>query len=112
MNKLIKHQNYKRIDLFSFAKECEELIECQETNVLPTFLGLSSPYLVPEKFIKHKKKFNTEYAPLPQNEKTRIRKFLLNVPVGLQVCLHIQNNIKVVKKVRSNIERLIDSSQN
>ena len=90
MNKLFKHyQNYKRIDLFSFAKECEELIECQETNVLPTFLGLSSPYLVPEKFIKHKKKFNTEYAPLPQNEKTRIRKFLLNVPVDLQVCLHI-----------------------
>ena len=86
MNKLIKDcQNYKRIDLFSFAKECEELIECQETNVLPTFLGLSSPYLVPEKFRKHKK----EYAPLPQNEKTRIRKFLLDVPVDPQVCLHI-----------------------
>ena len=86
MNKLFKHyQNYKRIDLFSFAKECEELIECQETNVLPTFLGLSSPYLVREKFRKHEK----EYAPLPQNEKTRIRKFLLDVLVDLQVCLHI-----------------------
>ena len=89
---LIKQcQNYNRIDLFSFAKEREEVIECQETDVSPTFLGLSSPYLLPEKFIKHKKKFNTEYAPLPQNEKTRMRKFLLNVPVGLQVCLHIQN---------------------
>ena len=94
MNKLIKYgQNYKKIDLLSFAKEYEELIECQETDVLRTFhyisyillhcvrIGLSSPYLVREEFIKHKKEFNTEYDPLPQNEKTRIRKFLLNVPV-------------------------------
>ena len=89
VNKLIKHwQNYKRIDFF-FAKESEELIECQETDALHTILGLSSPYLVPEEFTKHKKKFNTEYAPVPQNEKTRIRKFLLNVPVDPQVCLHI-----------------------
>ena len=92
MIELIKHcQNYNRIDLFSFAKGYEEVIECQETDVSPTFLGLSNPYLLPEKFIKHKKKFNTEYAPLRQNEKNRIRKFLLNVPVGLHVCLHIQN---------------------
>ena len=75
--------------IFFFATESEELIECQETDALHTILGLSSPYLVPEEFTKHKKKFNTEYAPVPQNEKTRIRKFLLNVPVDPQVCLHI-----------------------
>ena len=74
MDKLIKHwQNYKKVDLFFFAKEYEELIECQETDVLRTFLGLSNPYLVREEFIKRKKEFNTEYAPLPQNEKTRIK---------------------------------------
>ena len=71
----------KKIDLLPFAKEYEELIECQETDVLRTFLGLSSPYLVREEFIKHKKEFNIEYDPLPQNEKIRIRKILLNVPV-------------------------------
>ena len=52
MIELIKHcQNYNRIDLFFFAKEYEEVIECQETDVSPTFLGLSNPYLLPEKFI-------------------------------------------------------------
>lgn len=49
-----------------------------------TFVGLSSPYLLPEEFIKEKNDFITEYAPLPQNENTRIRKFLLNVPADLQ----------------------------
>ena len=61
------------------------LIECQETDVLRTFLGLSSSYLVGEEFIKHKKEFNTKYAPLPQNEKSRIKKFLLNVPADPQI---------------------------
>ena len=85
MNKLIKHwQNNKKIDLFSFAREYEELTEYQETDVLRAFLGLSSPYLVREEFVTHKKEFNTEYAPLLQNEKTRIRKVLLNVPVDSQ----------------------------
>ena len=105
----------QKIDLLSFAKEYEELIECQETDVLRTFLSLSSPYLVREEFIKHRKEFNTEYAPLPQNEKARIRKFLLNVPVGLQSYKSVSTfkaSIKSVKKARSNFARLIYSSRN
>ena len=83
--------------------------------VLRTFLCLSSPYLVPEEFIKHKKEFNTENAPLPQHEKTRIRKFLSNVPVDPQSyksLLTFKASTTAVKKRRSNIERLIDYSLN
>ena len=80
-----------------------------------TFLGLSSPNLVPEEFIKEKNDFITEYAPLPQNEKTRIRKFLLNVPADLQSYKSVSTfkaHIRAFKKAIYNIERLIDSSQN
>ena len=35
MNKLLKHwQNYKKIDFYAFAKEYEELVPCQESDVL------------------------------------------------------------------------------
>ena len=46
INKLIKHwQNYKKIGLYSFAKEYEELIECQESDVLRAYLGLMTHML-------------------------------------------------------------------
>ena len=80
-----------------------------------TFLCLSSPYLIPEEFIKHKKEFNTENAPLPQNEKTRIRKFLLNAPVDPQSYKSLfifKASTTSVNKARSNIERLKDYSLN
>ena len=42
IDKLIKHwQNFKKIDLYSFVKEYEELIECQESDILRAYLGLN-----------------------------------------------------------------------
>ena len=95
----------QKIDLLPFAKDYEVLIECQETDVLRTFLSLSSPYLVQEEFIMHRKEFNTEYAPLPQNEKNRIS------PQSYKSVSTFKASIKAVKKARSNID-LIDSSRN
>ena len=47
INKLIKHwQNFKKIDLAAFSKEYEELVQCQESDVLKAYFGLSNPYVV------------------------------------------------------------------
>ena len=46
INKLIKHwQNLKKIDLAAFSKEYEELVQCQESDVLKAYFGLSNPYV-------------------------------------------------------------------
>ena len=90
-------------------------LESASKVVLRTFLCLSSPYLVLEEFIKHKKEFNIENAPLPQNEKTRVRTFLLKVPVNPQSYKYLftfKASTTAVKKRRCNIERLIDYSLN
>ena len=47
MNSLIKKwQNYKKVDLYTFAKEYQDLVECQENDVLRSYLGLDSSYEV------------------------------------------------------------------
>ena len=47
INKLIKPwQNFKKIDLATFSKEYEELVQCQESDVLKAYFGLSNPYVV------------------------------------------------------------------
>ena len=63
---------------------------------------------------KAQERIYTEYAPLPQNGKTRIRKFVLNFPVDPQSYEFVsifKASIKLVEKARS-IERLIDSTRN
>ena len=70
IDKLIKHwQNFKKIDLYSFVKEYEELIECQESDILRAYLGLNGPYVVRKELTNHKKVFNIKYASLSINEK-------------------------------------------
>ena len=47
INKLIKHwQSFKKIDLAAFSKEYEELVQCQESDVLKAYFGLSNRYVV------------------------------------------------------------------
>ena len=47
INKLIKHwQNFKKMDLYEFTKQYENLIEYQESVIQRAFLGLNSPYVV------------------------------------------------------------------
>ena len=71
----------KRIDQHSFDKEYEQLIECQESDLLRPYFGLNSPYVVRKEFTNHKKVINIEYGSLSINEKQKIKKFLLNIPV-------------------------------
>ena len=82
MNKLLKHwQNYKKIDLYAFAKEYEELVQCQESDVLKAYLGLRGPYEVREEFKNNMRNFNMEYTPLSTPEKAKVEELLLNVAV-------------------------------
>ena len=44
INKLIKQwQKYRKVNLFIFAKEYEEFVRCQESDIQRAFLGLDSP---------------------------------------------------------------------
>ena len=79
MKKLLKHwQSYKMIDLYAFAKEYEELVQCQESDVLKAYLGLRGPYEVREEFKNNMRNFNTEYASLSAPE-AKVKELLLNV---------------------------------
>ena len=47
MNKLIKDwQKWKKLGCVRFAEEFEDLISQQESDILRTFLGVSSPYII------------------------------------------------------------------
>ena len=82
MNKLLKHrQSYKNIVLYAFAKEYEELVQCQESDVLKAYLGLRGPYEVREEFKNNMRNFNTEYASLSAPVKAKVKELLLNVAV-------------------------------
>ena len=79
MKKLLKHwQSYKMIDLYAFAKEYEELVQCQESDVLKAYLELRGPYEVKEEFKNNMRNFNTEYASLSAPE-AKVKELLLNV---------------------------------
>ena len=82
MNKLIKHwQNFRKIDLVAFSKEYEELVQCQESDVLEAYLGLSSPYIVRNGFSDYARNFQVEYALLLLEEKKKVKNTLLNILV-------------------------------
>ena len=66
MNKLLKHwENYKKIDLYAFAKEYEELIKAYQ--------GLRGPYEVRDEFKNNMRNFNTEYASLSAPKKAKVK---------------------------------------
>ena len=82
MNKSLKHwQQYKKIDLYDFAKEYEELIQCQEADVLKAYLGLRGPCEVREEFKNNVRNFDTEYVSLsaPENVKVKELYFMLQL---------------------------------
>ena len=82
MNKSLKYwQQYKKIDLYAFAKEYEELIQCQEADVLKAYLGLRGPCEVTEEFKNNVRNFDTEYVSLSAPEKVKVKELLLYVAV-------------------------------
>ena len=82
MNKLLKNwQSYKKIDLYAFAKEYEQLVQCQKSDVLKAYLGLRGPYEVREKIKNNMRNFNAEYASPSAPEKAKVKELLLNVAV-------------------------------
>ena len=62
INKLIKQwQEYRKVDLFAFAKEYEELVRCHESNIQRTFLSLNSPYMVKERYSEKTRNYSTDF---------------------------------------------------
>ena len=116
INKPIKYwQNYKKIDLYSFAQEYEELIKCQESDVLRAYLGLNSPYVVRKEFTNHKKVFSIEYASLSITEKQKMKKFLLNIPVDPKSFTNVSSfraSHNALENVRTNMAKVISQDSN
>ena len=62
MNKLIKDwQERKKLDCVRFTEEFEDLILQQESDILRTFLGVSSPYVIRKEYLHLAIKFNTVF---------------------------------------------------
>ena len=110
MNKLLKHwQSYKKIDLYAFAKEYEELVQCQELDILKAYLGLRGPYEVREEFKKNMRNFNTDYASLSAPEKAKVKELLLNVAVEPKAYTSIMK-IKESDEALGNRRRITKNS--
>ena len=77
MNKLIKdwHER-KKLYCVRFAEEFEDLISQQESDILWTFLGVSSPYIIRKEYLHLAMKFNTDFSNKTVQEKAEIKKIL------------------------------------
>ena len=114
INKLIKHwQNFKKIDLAAFSKEYEELVQCQESDVLKAYLGLSSPYVVRNKISGYARNFQTEYTLLQLEEKKKVKNTLLNVlvePNQYKVVKNFKAGSIAIDNARSNTIKAIENT--
>ena len=66
-------QEYRKVQLFTFVKEYEELFRCQEGNIQGIFLGLDSPYIVKERYSEKTRNCNTNFKWTNQNKKLKIK---------------------------------------
>ena len=85
-------------------------MECQESDALCAYLGLSDPYVVRKEFTNHKKVFNIEYASLSINKMEKIKKFLLKIPVDLKSFTKVSSfraSHDALKNVRTNMAKII-----
>ena len=82
INKLIRLARKKKtLDCVRFAEEFEDLILQQEIDILRTFLGVSSPYIIRKEHLHLATKFNTYFSNKTVEEKTEINFFFLDVVV-------------------------------
>ena len=71
---------------------------------------INDTYLVRKEFTNHKKVFNIEYASLSINEKQKIKKLLLNIPVDLKSFTNVSSfraSHNALKNVRTNMAKVI-----
>ena len=54
-------QEYRKVDIFTFTRENEELVLCQESDIQRAFLGLDSPYIVKENYSEKNGNYNTDF---------------------------------------------------
>ena len=82
INKSIKQwQEHRKVDLFTFTKKYEELVQYQESDIQSAFLGLDSPYIVKERYSEKTRNYYTDFKCVSQNEKLKIKQDILNVIV-------------------------------
>ena len=72
---------------------------------MKTYVGLSSPRVVQNKFSGYARNFQTEYALLPLEEKKKVKKTLLNVLVE-------PNQYKVVKNFKAGCIAIANARSN
>ena len=105
MNKLIKDwQERKKVDcVSSAAEEFEDLVSQQESNILQTFLGVSSPYIIRNEYLHLAIMLNTEFS---NSRKKGIFKKKLNVIVDEKCYRSILNYTpekQAIERARNNV---------
>ena len=104
MNKLIKDcQERKKLDCVKFAEEFEDFISQQESDILRTFLGVSSPYIIRKEYLDLAIKFNKDFSNKTVEEKERKH---LNVIVDEKCYRSILNYVpgkQAIERARNNV---------
>ena len=101
------------MDLVAFSKEYEELVQCQESDLLEAYLGLSSPYVVWNEFSGYARNFQIEYALLPPEEKKEMKNTLLNVlvePNQYKAVINFKAGSIALASARSNTIKAIQNT--
>ena len=107
INNLIKvWQRRKKVDISQFVSDIEDLIACQESDVIRAFTGLQSAYEVRPEFKHHCLNFTTEYSTLHGKAKEEMRNRLLNILVDenqYEEVINYNQQLRPLQRIRSNL---------
>ena len=116
INKSIKQwQEHRKVDLFTFTKEYEELVQCQESDIQSAFLGLDSPYIVKERYSEKTRNYNTDFKCASQNEKLKIKQDIPNVivePKQYSKVIKFRPDEAALRNTRKRLENMLTNEDN
>ena len=102
------------MDCVRFAEEFEDLNSLQESDILRTFLAVSSsPYIVRKEYLHLAIKFNTDFSNKTVEEKAEIKKKILNVVVDEKYYRSILNYApgkQAIESARNNVATKFNKS--
>ena len=116
INKLIKKwEEYRKVDLFTFIKEYEELVRCQERDIQKAFLGLDSPIIVKERYSEKNRNSDTDFKYADQNEKLKFKQDIFNVivePKQYSKVIKFRPGKDALQNTRTRLEHMLTNEEN
>ena len=106
-------QERKKLDCARFAEEFEDLNSLQESDILLTFLVVSSPYIIRKEYLHLAIKFKTDFSNKTVEEKAEILKKILNVAVDekyYRSILYYAPGKQAIESARNNVATKFNKS--